>query len=77
MEHKHSPQSEQKTIMVAANDRGVLDFISGFLVTGSYNVLSAGGGEDAVQQMTKYKREIHLLLSTLDMPGTNGLGLGA
>jgi DNA-binding NtrC family response regulator len=77
MENAHSPQSDQKTVIVAANDRAVLDFISGFLVRGSYNVLSAGGGEDAIQQMKKYKREIHLLLSTLDMPGTNGLGLAA
>ena len=77
MEHAHSPQNHQKTILVATNEPAVLDFISGFLVRGSYNVLSASGGEEAVQQMNHYKHEIHLLLSALDMPGVNGLGLAA
>ena len=27
--------------------------------------------------MTQYQHEIHLLLSALDMPGVNGLGLAA
>jgi len=77
MEHAHSPQNDQKTILVASNEPSVLEFISGFLVRGSYNVLSATGGEEGVRQMNRYKHEIHLLLSALDMPGVNGLGLAA
>jgi len=47
------------------------------LVQNNYNVLVAGSGEDALKEMKKYKHEIHLLLSALDMPGVNGLGLAA
>jgi DNA-binding NtrC family response regulator len=72
-----SPLNDQKTILVASTDPAELGFLSGFLAESSYNVIVADGGEQAVTQMKKYKHEIHLLLSTLDMPGTNGLGLAA
>jgi CheY-like chemotaxis protein len=77
MEHVETSQNDQKTILVATNEPSMLDFISGFLVKGGYNVLSATGGDEALQQMTKYQHEVHLLLSALDMPGVNGLGLAA
>ena len=75
--HSSSPHSDQRTILVASNQPSVLEFVSGFLLKASYNVLSATGGDEALREMKIYKHEIHLLLSTLDMPGINGLGLAA
>jgi CheY-like chemotaxis protein len=77
MEHLNTPRDDQKTILVATNEPATLDFISGFLAKGGYYVLSASGGDEAVRRMTEYQREIHLLLSALEMPGVNGLGLAA
>ena len=77
MEHLDTPRGDQKTILLATNEPSMLDFISRFLVKGGYYVLTATGGDEAVQRMTEYQREIHLLLSALDMPGVNGLGLAA
>jgi DNA-binding NtrC family response regulator len=47
------------------------------LVQNNYEVLAAESGEDALKAMKKHRGEIHLLLSALDMPGVNGLGLAA
>jgi len=77
MEHLDTPRSDQKTILVATNEPSMLEFISGFLVKSGYYVLSATGGDEGVRRMTQYQHEIHLLLSALDMPGVNGLGLAA
>jgi CheY-like chemotaxis protein len=77
MEHLHAPKNDEKTILVVNNEPSVLSFISGFLVKSGYDVLTASGGDEAVHQMKHHKHEIHLLLSTLDMPGVNGLGVAA
>ena len=77
MEQLDSHRNNQKTILVVTNEPSMLDFISGFLVKTGYNVLSATGGDEGVRRMTQYEDEIHLLLSALDMPGVNGLGLAA
>ena len=73
----NSLQSDQKTILVVTDDPVALRFISGFLVKSSYNVLSAGSGEEAIRQMQIYKHEIHLLVSAFEMPAMNGLGVAA
>ncbi len=77
MEQLDTSRNNQKTILVATNEPSMLDFISGFLIRSGYYVLRATGGEEGVLRMTQYENEIHLLLSALDMPGVNGLGLAA
>jgi len=77
MRNSLTPQNEQKTILLVSNDAVALEFMTRFLVGSSYNVLPAEDGEAALTEMKTYGREIHLLLSTLDMPGVNGLGLAA
>jgi DNA-binding NtrC family response regulator len=72
-----SPQSDQKTILVATDDSSVLEAVSESLVKNNYNVLTAGSGVEAIQQIKDYKHEIDLLLSALDMAEVNGLGLAA
>ena len=75
MANSLTPQNDQKTILLATDNTVVLDLMTKSLVQNNYNVLAAGSGEDALKEMKEYKREIHLLLSALDMPGVNGLGL--
>ena len=77
MTNSLTPQNDQKTILLATDNTVALDLMTKSLVQNNYNVLAAGSGEDALKEMKKYKREIHLLLSALDMPGVNGLGLAA
>jgi DNA-binding NtrC family response regulator len=77
MANSLAPQNDQKTILLVTNDAVVLDFVTGSLVQNNYNVLIGRSGEEGIKQMKLYKQEIHLLLSALDMPGLNGLGLAA
>jgi PleD family two-component response regulator len=77
MTNSLAPQNDQKTILLATDDAGVLRTVTASLVQNNYNVLAAVSGENAVMQMEDYKEEIHLLLAALDMPGVNGLGLAA
>lgn len=72
-----APQEDQKTILLATDDPLVLAFMTKSLVQNNYKVLSAHSGEEALMEMKHYKHEINLLLSALDMPGINGLGLAA
>lgn len=71
------PQDDHKTILLATDDREVFAFMTKSLVKNNYKVLSAHSGEEALKEMRRYRHEIHLLLSALDMPGINGLGLAA
>jgi DNA-binding response OmpR family regulator len=77
MANSLAPQNDQKTILLATDDAGVLRIVAASLVQNNYNVLAAPSGEKALMQMKDYKEEIHLLLAALDMPGVNGLGLAA
>jgi DNA-binding NtrC family response regulator len=72
-----APQNDQKTVLLATDEPVVLNFVANSLVHNNYNVLIGNSGEEALEQMSTYKHEIHLLLSALDMPGVNGLGLAA
>jgi DNA-binding response OmpR family regulator len=72
-----APQNDQKAILLATDDAGVLRTVTASLVQNNYNVLAAPSGEKALMQMKDYNEEIHLLLAALDMPGVNGLGLAA
>jgi len=41
----------------------------------NYDILTAGSGEEALQQSKDFKSEIHLLLSDLQMEGITGIEL--
>jgi DNA-binding NtrC family response regulator len=77
MTNSLASQNDQKTILLATDDTDVLAFMTKSLVQNNYEVLAESCGEDALKAMKKHKGEIHLLLSALDMPGVNGLGLAA
>jgi DNA-binding NtrC family response regulator len=77
MPNSLTPLEDQKTILLATDDLKVLAYMTKSLRENNYNVLSAHSGEDALAEMNLYRGEIHLLLSALDMPGVNGLGLAA
>ena len=77
MANSLTPLDDQKTILLATDDPKVFTFMTESLVKSNYKVLNAHSGEEALTEMHDYKHEIHLLLSALDMPGVNGLGLAA
>jgi len=65
----------KKTVLVVDDDADVLRFVSGLLVDGSYNVLTANSGAGALQRSKDFEGEIHLLLSDFEMPGMTGADL--
>jgi CheY-like chemotaxis protein len=77
MANSLAPQNDQKTILLATDDTDVLALMTKSLLQNNYEVIAESSGEDAMKAMKKHKGEIHLLLSALDMPGVNGLGLAA
>ena len=77
MANSLAPHNDQKTILLATDNPDVLDTVCQSLVQNNYNVLIGHSGEEALAQEKKFKGEIHLLLSALDMEGVNGLGLAA
>jgi CheY-like chemotaxis protein len=66
-------QSVQKTVLVVDDDPATLKFISELLANGSYNVLTAENGLDAIQQSKDFTSDIHLLLSDFQMAGLSGI----
>ena len=77
MKNSLEPQSDPKTILLATDDPEVLEKVGNSLLQNHYTVLSAHSGDEALEEEKKYGKEIHLLLSALDMEGVNGLGLAA
>ena len=77
MANSLATKNDQKTILLATDHADVLDLMTKSLVQNNYEVIVANSGENALKAMKQHKGEIHLLLSALDMPGLNGLGLAA
>ncbi len=63
-----------KTILLVDDDPTVLKFVTECLA-GSYDILTAGSGDEALQKSKVFKKEIHLLLSDLQMAGVTGIEL--
>ena len=63
-----------KTILLVDDDPIVLKFVTECLA-GSYDILTAGSGDEALQKSKDFKKEIHLLLSDLQMAGLTGIEL--
>ncbi len=63
-----------KTILLVDDDPTVLKFVTECLA-GSYDILTAGSGDEALQRSKDFKKEIHLLLTDLQMAGVTGIDL--
>jgi len=70
-----APQNRQQTILVVDDDPAILAFVSGVLVDGNFNVLTARNGQEGIQQGADFADEIHLLLTDFEMPGMSGVEL--
>jgi CheY-like chemotaxis protein len=64
-----------KTILVVDDNPDNLQFVSKFLKSSDFKVLTAVNGQDALQQSRAYKSEIDLLLTDFEMPGMSGIEL--
>jgi two-component system cell cycle sensor histidine kinase/response regulator CckA len=65
-----------KTILLVDDDPIVLKFVAQCLA-GSYDILTAGSGDEALEKSKDFKNEIHLLLSDLQMAGVTGIELAS
>ncbi len=74
MAEKTMPGGE--TILVVDDDPSVLQVASKVLRRGGYDVLEAGGGDEALRVAEERRGHIHLLLTDVVMPGMGGRELG-
>lgn len=62
-----------KRILIVDDERQIVRMLRASLQSGGYEVLSAGGGLEALQQFASHKPD--LIITDLAMPGMNGLEL--
>ena len=70
-----SEPQHKKSILLVDDDPALLESVRGLLLGADYNVISAGCGQDALQQAKDFQSEIHLLLSDFQMEGMTGIEL--
>jgi DNA-binding NtrC family response regulator len=63
------------TIIVVDDEPIALEFCRSTLVRAGYNVLTANGGEQALNHFKSYRSPIDLALIDIVMPGMNGVEL--
>jgi len=71
---ENPPVLKTKTILLVDDDPTVLKFV-GECLAGSYDILAASNGNEALQKSKDFEKEIHLLLSDLQMAGVTGIEL--
>jgi signal transduction histidine kinase len=68
-------QRGSETVLLVEDDETVLTLCSTVLQTHGYKVLEADGARDAIEIARTYREPIHLLVSDVVMPSTNGPAL--
>jgi len=67
-------EHNRKTILIVDDDAAVLDLVATSLAD-KFDVLTATSSDKALKRSTDFKKEIHLLLSDVQMPGMTGIDL--
>ena len=62
----------RETVLVIEDEKEVRKLTGAILRKQGYRILEASHGEEALQMMEEYKGPIHLLLTDVVMPKTNG-----
>ncbi len=75
MEQTPGANTEQKTVLVVDDDPDALGFMSQCLLNARYSVLTATGGQQALEKSDAYAPPIDLLLTDFQMPGMSGIDL--
>ncbi len=65
-----------ETILLVEDEEAVREILREVLEADGYSVLPTSGGEEALELCANYKKEIHLMLTDVVMPGMNGRELG-
>ena len=71
---KETGLCEKSTLLVADDDPAVLAFLTDFLAP-HYHLITASGGDEALQHSKATKGTIDLLLTDFEMPGMTGIEL--
>jgi CheY-like chemotaxis protein len=72
---ENAAQRGTETVLLVEDDETVLTLCSTVLQTHGYKVLEADGARDAIEIARTYREPIHLLVSDVVMPATNGPAL--
>jgi two-component system cell cycle sensor histidine kinase/response regulator CckA len=62
-------------ITVADDNPAIVELVSRALRTRGYQVLGAHCGKEALNQAERHDRQLHLLLTDIEMPGMDGIEL--
>lgn len=65
-------ESGSETILIAEDEKEILELVARILGNVGFNVLTASNGEEALRVAAKYPGPIHLLLTDAVMPIVNG-----
>ncbi len=63
----------RKTILIVEDDDEIRDFLSSLLTRNQYNVIALSDAEQAMTAFLLQTREIHLIISDIQLPGRSGL----
>ena len=64
----------KKTVLIVDDDAAVLTLVAASLAD-KFEVLTAHSSDEALKRSKDFKKEIHLLLSDVQMPGMTGIDL--
>ena len=64
-----------ETILLAEDEKSMRIMLQNFLESIGYAILPACNGKEALELVEKHKKQIHLLLTDIAMPGMNGFEL--
>ena len=74
-EQSNELNSTPATILVVDDDEAIRKFVSAYLNSKGYHILTADSGEKALQISRTHDGPIDLLLSNIQMPGITGIEL--
>jgi len=66
-------RGDGETILVADDNKHVLEALSSILENANYHVLQAVNGEDAIQVFTNHAKDVNMAILDVVMPRTTGL----
>jgi PAS domain S-box-containing protein len=61
-----------ETVLIVEDEEALRNIAQRALASAGYTVLTAAGGDEAVDVAARYRSDIHLLLTDVIMPGMNG-----
>ncbi|HEV8540922.1 MAG TPA: response regulator [Verrucomicrobiae bacterium] len=70
-----TPGKREHVILIVDDEIGIREFLSAYLQSKDFNILTAASAEDALHVWAEWENRIDLLVTDIVMPGMNGKAL--